>query len=158
MKIDDTNYMEGNKAVASGLLLFYHLATEGCFCGDETVYIEPELFEGFRYLDVVVEEAHNPEINENFLRIAAVIYVLCDLNDMITEHDDSFHSAEITKKTIEAFKDGRLTAIPETAEIFKLLESNETNFNFSTYSNILKVIYDKYVLGTFNQLANSKLP
>ncbi len=84
MIINDDNYIEGNKAVASALLLYYHLATEGCFCGDETVYIDPLLFNGFRYLNVVVEESHHPEINEKFLREAAIIYLLCDLNDMIS--------------------------------------------------------------------------
>lgn len=158
MNINDHNTMEGNNAVASALLLYYHLATEGCFCGDETVYIDRKVFDGFRYLGVVVAEAHNPEINEKFLREAAIIFILCDLNDMITEHEESFHCFEITKKIITAFKEGRLSAIPEVAPIFKLLESDEANFNYSEYSDNLRIIYGKYVLGSFNRLAKSEMP
>ena len=158
MNIGDDNTMEGNNAVASALLLYYHLATEGCFCGDETVYMDRKVFDGFRYLDVVVADAHNPEINEKFLREAAVIFILCDLNDMITEHEESFHYFEITRKIITAFKDGRLSAIPEVAPIFELLENDEVNFNFSAYSDNLRMIYEKYVLGSFNHLARSEMP
>ena len=158
MNIGDHNTKQGNNAVASALLLYYHLAMEGCFCGDETVYIDPEVFDGFRYLNVVVEDAHNPEINEKFLREAAIIFILCDLNDMITEHEESFRSAELTKKAIEAFKDGRLSAIPEVQPIFELLESDEASFNFSAYSDSLRIIYEKYVLGSFDRLARSEMP
>lgn len=158
MNIGDHNTTEGNNAVASALLLYYHLATEGCFCGDETVYIDPELFDGFRYLNVVVEDSHNPEINEKFLREAAIIFILCDLNDIITEHEESFHGAEFTKKAIAAFNNGKLSAIPEVQPIFKLLESDEANFNFSAYSDSLRIIYETYVLGSFDRLARSEIP
>ncbi|NVJ61741.1 MAG: hypothetical protein HWE27_15205 [Gammaproteobacteria bacterium] len=158
MKIGDLNYMEGNKAVAQALLLYYHLAREGCFSGDETVYIDPETFDGFRYLDVVVEDNYNPEINEKFLREAAIIFILCDLNDEITEHDDSFHYAEITKKAIAKHKEGLMTAVSEIDVIFSLLDSDEANFDFSKYNEVLREIYDKYIFGFFKQLANAKQP
>lgn len=150
--------MEGNKAVASALLLYYHLATEGCFCGDETVYIDPALFEGFRLLGVAVEEALQPEIDERLLREAAIIYLLCDLNDMISEHEESFHYCETTKNIIAAHKAGKMTAIPEVDEIFTLLESREADFNFERYSEILREIFSKYVLTTFSQLAGQYQP
>lgn len=158
MIINDENYMEGNNALASVLLLYYHLAIDGCFCGDETVYIAPELFEGFRFLDVVVEESYQPEIDEDLLREAAVIYLLCDLNDMITEHEESFRHCEFTRKIIEAYNAGRMSAIPEVDEIFTLLESSETDFDFERYSGILREIYSKYVLSTFSHLAVCRQP
>lgn len=153
MIINDKNTMEGNRAVASALLLYYHLAEEGCFCGDETVYIDPNLFDGFKYLDVVVEEAHNPEINEKLLREAAIIFLLCDLNDVITEHEDYFHSSDITKRFVAAFKAGSMTAIPEVEGIINLLQNSEAHFDFESYSKMLQAIHSKYILGTFKSLS-----
>jgi hypothetical protein len=143
--------MDGNKAVASALLLYYHLAREGCFCGDETVYIDSELFEGFRFLDVAVEDGYKPEINEDLLREAAIIYILCDLNDEVVEQEEYFLSSKITSQCIAAYKDGRFSAIPEVGTIFSdiLSINSESEFNFEKFSNTLSKVHSKYVSSVF---------
>lgn len=139
--------MDGNKAVASALLLYYHLAREGCFCGDETVYIDIDLFEGFRFLDVVVEDGYKPEINEDLLREAAIVYILCDLNDEVVEQEEYFLSSKITNQCIDAYKDGKFSAIPEVETIFSDLMSikSESEFNFEKFSDVLSKVHAKYV-------------
>ena len=51
MVIDKDNCHIGNKAMASVLLLYYHLIKEGGFTNDQTIYIDPDDFNGFKYID-----------------------------------------------------------------------------------------------------------
>jgi len=150
MIIDSNNYMEGNNALASVLLLYYHIVGEGCFSGDETVYIDQRNFDGFTFLNVEVEDSS--EIPENILREGAVIFLLCNLNDMVVEHEESFLKADITKKIISAFKAERMTAIPETDILFRLFEVPESRFDFVEYNRILILIYKKYILGVYKKI------
>ena len=152
MIIDETNYREGNLAMASALLLYYQLATEGRFSHDETVYIDRKFFDGFRFLDVTVDRDYDVDIDQTLLREAAVVFLLCELNDMITEHEDSFRSIELVQKIVAAHEEGKLAAIPETSEVFVLLEVPEQDFDYPRYHEALATIFDRYVLGTFRRL------
>ncbi|WP_321393722.1 hypothetical protein [uncultured Desulfuromusa sp.] len=142
----------GNKAIASVLLLYYHLIIEGRFCNDETIYLDQNDFDGFSYLNVTVEESQKSEISESLLREGAIIYLLCDLNDMVSEHEESFLSFELTQKIISEYKSKKMSAITEVGNIFKLFEVQETEFNFNKFNEELSTIFEKYVLGTFKAL------
>lgn len=155
MIIDDTNHMAGNNAMGAALLLYYHLASEGRFSHAETVFIDPEHFEGFRFLDVEVENEAGVDIDQTLLREAAVVYCLCDVNDMLSEHEDWFRSTSIVEKFVAAHDDRKLSAVPEATEIVRLLRTPEEDFDPAHYHEVLARIYDRYVLGTFKRLSKS---
>lgn len=157
MIININNIDKGNKAMASVLLLYYHLAQEKGFNHAETVYIDPNNFDGFSYLQVTVQEDANMslDIDEKLLREGAIIYLLCDLNDSICDFDEDYLKDEYNLKIVKEFKSGNMSAIPEVSVLFaEILNIPEGKINYETYSNILSNIYIKYVVNRFNQLGN----
>lgn len=149
------NYEQGNKAMASVLLLYYHLANEGNFVGSETVYVDSDLFNGFDYLDVSVCPQNECDINEKLLREGAAIYLICELNDMVTEHEENFLSFEYTKKILGALESNGINAIPELSSLLAFFTVPESNFDFPRYIELLGIIYSKYVQQTFIKLGNA---
>lgn len=158
MRIDSTNYESGNKGMAAVLLLYYHLANCGGFTGDETVYIDPTIFDGFSFLDVEVKDGYEGEINQSLLRQGAIIFLLCDLNDLISQYQDNFLSFDLTKRILKLFEEGRLSAIPETKRLFDLFQKNEAEFNFDEFYSIMRQIFNLYVVEVFNGLARKNRP
>ncbi len=158
MKIDSENTMTGNEAMASVLLLYFQIVSGGGIQNDETVYLDPEKFNGFNFLDVGVEESFTPEIDETLIRQGAVIYLLCDLNDMISEYDDDYLSQDITMKILAAAKEGKMSAIPETKELIEIISKSEDALDYKAYQEQRDLIYSKYVLGTFTRLAQQSKP
>ncbi len=153
MIIDNTNYEIGNKAMASVLLLYYHLLDEGGITNGQTVYLDPKDFNGFDYLGVEVIENTNEslDLDEALIREGAIIYLLCDLDDIIGEYDEDFHSQPFTKKIIEALKNHENSPIPEVAALLKHVSVAESDFNYAAYNQILQSIYRKYVHGFFTK-------
>ena len=151
MVIDDTNYQVGNKAMASILLLYYHLLSEGGISNDQTVYIDPNDFNGFDFLNVELQESKNQnlDINENLIKEGAIIYLLCDLNDLIGNYDENYNSQPYVKKIINALSSLNNAQIPEVTLLLNSVSVPETEFNYSEFNEILKVIYKKYVYDFF---------
>jgi len=143
--------MIGNKALASVLLLYYHLCIEGNFSGDETVYIDSEDFNGYDFLQVEIDSSII-DIDQKLIREGAVIYILCELNDLVVEHEQSFMSMEHTQKIIEVASEGKMSEIPETKNLFELFNTDEISFDFEKYNDILQGIYSKYIKGRINSL------
>jgi hypothetical protein len=156
MRIDASNYEKGNKAMAAVLLLYYHLANSGGFIGDETVYIDRDTFDGYSFLDVVVCDGYDSDIDQKMLREGAVIYLLCDLNDMVGEFEESFLNQDTTKRIMKFYKNGKLSALPETKAVFQLFGVDEEQFDFRAYSIIMHKIINLYVIRVFNKLAGSE--
>ena len=100
MIINLNNVDKGNRAMASVLLLYYHLAQQKGFNHAETVYIDPNVFDGFSYLQVTIQEEANMSlgIDETLLREGAIIYLLCDLNDIICDYDEDYLKHKSTSK------------------------------------------------------------
>ncbi|WP_155247355.1 hypothetical protein [Teredinibacter turnerae] len=144
--------------MAAVLLLYYHLVNGGGFTGDETVYIDPDVFDGYSYLEVEVIEGYEVDIDQTLLRQGAIVYLLCDLNDMVGEFEESFQSQDLTKKIISAYKQCELSEIPEIDDLLGLLEVGEEGFNFQEYQAILHKIFNLYVVGMFSELANKIKP
>jgi len=153
MIIDNTNYQIGNKAMASVLLLYYHLLDEGGITNDQTVYIDPKDFNGFDFLSVKLKESTNLslDIDESLIREGAIIYLLCDLNDIIGEYQKDYNSQPYTKKIINALSSLKDPAISEIKLLLNFVTVKESEFNYSEYNEILKVIYKKYVYNFFKQ-------
>ena len=61
-------------------------------------------------------------------------------------------------KSTRAYEGGRLSAIPETNELFKLFKTTFTNFNYQANLEIMRNIINKYVAGTFYVLASCVKP
>ncbi len=71
MIIDETNYEIGNKAMASVLLLYYHLLDEGGITNDQTVYIDPNDFNGFDFINLELKADY--ELNEKLSPVPQVL-------------------------------------------------------------------------------------
>ncbi|MDA9003982.1 hypothetical protein N9J26_00675 [bacterium] len=151
MIIDNTNYHVGYKAMASILLLYYHLLDEGGVTNDQTFYIDPNDFDAYSLLGVEIKESDNEslDIDEALINEGAAIFLLCDLNDMIGEYSDDYHGQSLTKKILEALQQHEHSLFPEVSELLKLVMVNESDFNFQCYNKILQAVYKKYVRGFF---------
>ena len=149
MIIDDTNYQIGNKAMANVLLLYYHLLREGSINYAQTVYLDHDDFDGFKFLDVEVQESYSPEIDETLIREGAVTYLLCELNDVITEYYEDNTMQPLTEKIYKALKAQKNELIPEVDLLLKYVMVAETEFDFTEYNKILQGIYKKYGHGFF---------
>ena len=153
MIIDENNYQEGNKAMASVLLLYYHLIKEGGITNDQTVYIDTDDFDGFRFLDVKVNEDQvSLEIDQELLREGAVIFILCDLDDLLSERDETFMDEIDTGRIIQACKKGLFSFMPEVEQIVAMLVEHGYKYDFERYSELLAQVYQKYVLGRIKKL------
>ena len=152
MIIGEKNYSLGNMAMASVLLLYYHIVKSGGISNDETVYIDTQ-FNPYNFLDVVVDENYQTDIDQQLIREGAIVCLVCDLNDMISEYEDTYLEQLITQHIFSAYTNGLLSAIPEANELIDLV-SNGPSFDNGEYSSILKTIYSKYVVATFHRLAS----
>ena len=146
MLIDSTNYRMGNKAIASVLLLYYHLIREDGFTNDQTVYIDTQDFDGFSFLDIEIDDSYCEEIDELLLREGAIVFLICDLNDLIEECSDSYLLDKLMVRVIDAYEKGKLSAIPETADLINLINTPSYDFDYDKYKSILEGIYQKYIL------------
>ena len=140
--------------MASALLLYYHLLMEDGITNDQTVYIDPGDFDGFSFLAVGVDD--DLDVDEIFLREAAVIRLLCDLNDMIAEYENDFWLQPISKRVIGAFDAGSFSAIPETTSLFANIGKHDS-MDYTQYKKDMDHIYRKYVVERFKTLIKGKL-
>ncbi len=158
MIINDINYKIGNTAMASVLLLYYHLLNEGGITNDQTVYLDPKDFDGFKFLGVEVKSSSSIslDLDEKLIREGAVIYILCDLNDIVCEFED-FQSQPEIHKYIEVLKRHADSPIVEVSLLLKHISMPEKEFNYSKYNEVLQGIYKKYVYEFFvNKLLKEK--
>ena len=151
MIFDSTKCDVGNKAMASVLLLYYHLLNEGGISNDQTVYLDPADFNGFDFLgSKVVEGAYESlDLDERLINEGAIIYLLCDLNDTLAEYDEDFKSHPSYKKILDSLIPYKCSPIPELESLLEQVSLSEEEFNFRAYNQILQGIYTKYVRGFF---------
>ena len=153
--IDDSSFNLANTAMACVLLLYYHLLDDGGIGHDQTIYINHKDFHGFNFLETKVCEPYQMEINQQLLQEGAVVYLLCDLNDILSYYPDDFLSQEYTQQIIKKYLEGKMKAIKETDQLFSLFHTLEVDFNYDIYHEILGQIYTKYVVGKFISMINS---
>ena len=87
MLIDFENAVQANRAMASVLLLYYHLLREGGIIHEQTVYVNLDDFDAFEYLTAEVTKEQRNETDQQMLREGAAIYLLCELNDVVTDYE-----------------------------------------------------------------------
>ena len=136
--------------MASVLLLYYHIVRAGGISNDETVYVE-QRFNPYDYLDVEITDGIAGEIDEQLIRQGAVVFLICDLNDMISEYDDSYLDQFTTQKILSVCENGLMDSIPESKDIVKLIESSYS-FDYDQYHELLNGIYQRYIKNTFCSL------
>lgn len=154
MFIDTENSMQGNKAIASVLLLYYHLLREGGITHDQTIYVDPKDFNAFEYVKVEVDRDQRREIDQDFLRRGAVISLLCELNDMITDYEDDYLSQPFTTRIFEALGKEAFEAVPEVPKILETVRKSEANLDYEELQSMLKAVFEKYVVREFKALAS----
>ncbi len=151
MIIDNTNYEIGNKATANILLLYYHILNEKGITHSQTVYIDEKEFNGFDFIDVQVIEQEKEclEIDERLLKEGSIIYLICELNDIVSEYEEDFHSKELTKKICKVLETHKDYPISEISLLLEQIMVVESEVDWSTYNKILDIIYKKYIEGLF---------
>ena len=154
MIIDETNTQVGNKAMAAVLLLYYHLVIEGGFTHSQTVYLDADDFNGFDFLDVDVRDQidEEPEIDQALLREGAVIYLLCELHDVLGEFEADYHDQPYLLRVVEALEAHRDAPIPEVGPLLDLVAVPEADFDYPAYNEILQGIYTTNVRGFWSRM------
>jgi hypothetical protein len=152
MRIDDNNYLLGNRALASVLLLYYHLLREGGFTNDQTVYLDPDIFNGFDFLSVQVTQEYQGDIDETLLQEGAVIYLLCELNDQIAEYENDYSEQPIVQKILGVYAAGHMSAVPESGKVMDMLLLRSEKLIYKDYQMVLRMIFEKYVVDKFAAL------
>lgn len=159
MHIDGTNYSLGNKAMASVLLLYYHLLREGGITSDQTVYLTELDFDAFMFIDVTVAEEYANEIDERLIREGAAITLLCDLNDEISEFEDDYLRRPVTERIVSYWKDGRLSQFNGVDYLMEQVQASMVDTeSYDKYQNALQSIYRQYVVGRLESLLGQKKP
>ncbi|MDQ3058804.1 MAG: hypothetical protein M3R45_04685 [Pseudomonadota bacterium] len=153
MFISFANSMQGNKAVASVLLLYYHLLQEGGVTHEQTVYLDPDDFDAFEYLKVEVA-SENLSIDQGLLRRGAVIALLCELNDMVTDYEDDYLSQPFTQKILAALGPEAIAVVPEVESIIEAVSKNEDSEHYSLFNQLLRQIFEKYVFREIKALVS----
>lgn len=157
MLIDSNKTRQGNAAMASVLLLYYHLLSEGGITNDQTVYLDPDLFDPLEYAKVIVQE-DNPDIDQSLLREGALVHLVCDLNDVTSEHEEDYLAHAFTGKVIDALK----LNYSDNLYVKQLLDlvslPLSSTYDFETYNQILNEIFQQYVVKRHAAIGSNAAP
>ena len=153
MRLEYESAGVANRAMASVLLLYYHLLREDGFTNDQTVYVNADDFDSFTFLDVEVSEELAPDVDQTLLREGAVIYLLCDLYDLVGEYEDNYLQFPFTERVRSARAAGHLAAIPEAEEIVDMISAGESLLDYKELAKRLAQVYERYVRARFLALA-----
>lgn len=153
MRIDSTNYAQANKALASVLLLYYHLLREGGITNDQTVYLAPDDFDPFAYLAAEVSGDQKSEVDETLLREGAAICLLCDLNDLVADCDGDCSTHPLFQTIVQALTRNAAPAVPESLVIAQEISASKGKVDHERLKTRLNVVFEKYVVGRFRALA-----
>ena len=145
------NSAMANRAMASVLLLYYHLLREGGITNDQTVYVNPEDFDPFMYLSVEVSDDLS-DVDEALLREGAAVHLLCDLNDIVGEYESDYLRQPHTKRILSALAAAHSTSVPEASAIANTVAANESSLNHQELAVRLDEVYQRYVVGRFRAL------
>jgi hypothetical protein len=157
MLIADDNASQGNRAMAWVLLLYYHLLREGGFTHDQTVYVDAGEFNAFEYVAVQVAPGQQSEINQRLIRQGAVIYLLCELNDLVSEFEEDYLQHHYAQSLLRALRsEPAKTAVPEVADIVQLASAGLAPGDHTALQGLLQNVFETYVVQGFRSLADGK--
>lgn len=138
--------------MAAVLLLYYHVLQDGGFGNDQTVYIDKDQFNGFDFLDVEVSEDVSMDVDQQLLREGAIIYLVCDLQDIVGEHEDNFKSQPRAREILEKLNACDASKMPEINKLVHLFQQSESSFDFSAFDEVLNTMHSKYIVTRFETL------
>lgn len=153
LRLTMANAAVANRATASVLLLYYHLLREGGITADQTVYVDPDDFDPFAFLSAEVSE-DLADVDASLLREGAIVHLLCDLNDLVGEHEDDPLGHSLTKRILSAAAAGRFEAVPEAVVITSLVAAGEARVRYPELREGLARVYERYVVARFRALLN----
>lgn len=154
MLIESSNAHQGNRAMAWVLLLYYHLLREGGITHDQTVYVDADEFNAFEYVAVEVTPEMQGEIDQSLIRRGAVICLLCELNDMVTEYEDSYLEQPFTQRVLDALaSESAMAAIPEVSEIIRAVSRPQAPLDYAAFQALLQQVFATYVIQAFQTLS-----
>ncbi len=151
MRLDLESSAIANRAVASVLLLYYHLLREGGITNDQTVYLNTDDFDPFTYLTVEVSNALTG-VDQKLLRQGAVIHLLCDLKDIVGEYERDYLKQPLAKRILSASAAGHFAPIPEAVAVASMVSAGESQLNHQELESRLAQVYERYVVNQFRAL------
>jgi hypothetical protein len=153
MLIDANNAYQGNRAVAWVLLLYYHLLREGGITHDQTVYVDSGEFNAFEYVAVNVAPDHQSDIDQRLIRRGAVIYLLCELNDMVTDYEADYLEQPFTQRLLKTLaSEPAVAAIPEVSGIVQAVFNVQPPLEYAAFQGMLREVFATYVVQEFKTL------
>lgn len=151
LHLDLQNCLLANRAVASVLLLYFHLLREGGITSDQTVYVNADDFDPFIYLTVEVSDQLT-DVDQTLLREGAIIHLLCDLADVVGEHEEDYLKQPLTRRILSACADGHFAPVPEAVVIANMVAAGESHLNPQHLQSRLVQVYERYVVNRFREL------
>lgn len=145
----------GNRAMASVLLLYFHLLREGGITNDQTVYIDADDFDPFAYASVEVAPELDPEIDQALLREGAVVFLLCDLYDVIGEHGSSYLELPWTARALACLSVAGRASVPEVGPIVEMVASEASSLDQALLQARVAEVYQRYVVARMRALVPS---
>ena len=145
----------GNRAMASVLLLYFHLLREGGITNDQTVYIDADDFDPFAYASVEVDLQLEPEIDQALLREGAVVFLLCDLYDVIGEHGSTYLELPWTARAIACLSEFGSASVPEVGPIVEMVAAGASSLDHRLLQVRIAEVYQRYVVARMRALVPS---
>lgn len=150
MIIDQSNCEVGRGAMMHAVFFYYQLLNEGGFSSGQTSYWLFEKYTVWEILDIVVNEPKGVSlgIDQTFIREAALIYILCMLENYYCEFEPSEFPTENEKEYMILQQKG-LVLIPELSLVLEAIKSTDPIL----FKNASETIFSKYVRGRFVRLS-----
>lgn len=146
----------GNRAMASVLLLYFHLLREGGITSDQTVYIDADDFDPFAYASVEVAPELEPDIDQSLLREGAVVFLLCDLYDVIGEFESSYLDLPWAARALACLSGAGRAAVPEVGPIVEMVASGASTLDHGLLQARIAEVYQRYVVSRMRALICSE--
>lgn len=148
----------GHRAIAWILLLYYHLLREDGITHDQTVYVDAEEFNAFESIALEVALDQQGEIDQQFIRRGAAIYLLCELNDMVTDYEADYLEQPFTQRVLNALASEAVrAAIADVSEIVKTVSRVQAPLDNAVFQSMLQEVFTTYVVQEFKTLAAHNL-
>ena len=152
LEINIDNCEIGNQAMAQVLLLYFHILAEKGITNDQTAYLDRDHFDPQALISVEVGDSVSMDIDQSLLREGAMIYWLCELNDVVGEYEDSFHSHPYFNMVQEQLKNQCASDFPELSDVLNSLACDESKVDFAQYQSSISLVVRKYVFERMQNL------
>ena len=150
MSNEDPDYGALNLATAQVTLFYYYLLEEGGITNDQTVYLDPALFNPIEYLNLDLPE--DVDINQELLREGALMHLLCDLNDIVGQFEDDYLSQPKTGEILNALA-SCTWAQPHLERLIELVRQPlSTPTDFRQYRAELDQLNLAYVVSRYQKM------